>query len=203
MLHTPRINLFLASVLLVAGLSLHGQQAGVSAQQVMSALAGMRSDITLMLDRQKQLSLRIEGLEEEQNRKNEQIRQLEALCNALAQQNQSLETRLAELQKAFEADQRARKDELRNLSKDLTNVIKSSTTPPAPAATIPTNMSIKELKVESGDTLSSIAKAAGCTVAQIMAANPGLKSADDIRVGQVLKIPVAGRQAGCLRDLHF
>ncbi len=193
MLHTPRINLFLASVLLVAGLSLHGQQAGVSAQQVMSALAGMRSDITLMLDRQKQLSLRIEGLEEEQNRKNEQIRQLEALCNALAQQNQSLETRLAELQKAFEADQRARKDELRNLSKDLTNVIKSSTTPPAPAATIPTNMSIKELKVESGDTLSSIAKAAGCTVAQIMAANPGLKSADDIRVGQVLKIPVAGR----------
>lgn len=193
MLHTPRINLFLASALLVAGLSLHGQQAGVSAQQVMSALAGMRSDITLMLDRQKQLSLRIEGLEEEQNRKNEQIRQLEALCNALAQQNQSLETRLAELQKAFESDQRARKDELRNLSKDLTNVIKSSTTPPAPAATIPANMSIKELKVESGDTLSSIAKAAGCTVAQIMAANPGLKSADDIRVGQVLKIPVAGR----------
>ena len=193
MLHTPRINLFLASALLVAGLSLHGQQAGVSAQQVMSALAGMRSDITLMLDRQKQLSLRIEGLEEEQNRKNEQIRQLEALCNALAQQNQSLETRLAELQKAFEADQRARKDELRNLSKDLTNVIKSSTTPPAPAATIPANMSIKELKVESGDTLSSIAKAAGCTVAQIMAANPGLKSADAIRVGQVLKIPVAGR----------
>lgn len=193
MLHTPRINLFLASALLVAGLSLHGQQAGVSAQQVMSALAGMRSDITLMLDRQKQLSLRIEGLEEEQNRKNEQIRQLEALCNALAQQNQSLETRLAELQKAFESDQRARKDELRNLSKDLTNVIKSSTTPPAPAATIPANMSIKELKVESGDTLSSIAKAAGCTVAQIMAANPNLKSADDIRVGQVLKIPVAGR----------
>lgn len=193
MLHTPRINLFLASALLVAGLSLHGQQAGVSAQQVMSALAGMRSDITLMLDRQKQLSLRIEGLEEEQNRKNEQIRQMEALCNALAQQNQSLETRLAELQKAFEADQRARKDELRNLSKDLTNVIKSSTTPPAPAATIPANMSIKELKVESGDTLSSIAKAAGCTVAQIMAANPNLKSADDIRVGQVLKIPVAGR----------
>lgn len=193
MLHTPRINLFLASALLVAGLSLHGQQAGVSAQQVMSALAGMRSDITLMLDRQKQLSLRIEGLEEEQNRKNEQIRQLEALCNALAQQNQSLETRLAELQKAFEADQRARKDELRNLSKDLTNVIKSSTTPPAPAATIPANMSIKELKVESGDTLSSIAKAAGCTVAQIMAANPNLKSADDIRVGQVLKIPVSGR----------
>lgn len=193
MLHTPRINLFLASALLVAGLSLHGQQAGVSAQQVMSALAGMRSDITLMLDRQKQLSLRIEGLEEEQNRKNEQIRQLEALCNALAQQNQSLETRLAELQKAFESDQRARKDELRNLSKDLTNVIKSSTTQPAPAATIPANMSIKELKVESGDTLSSIAKAAGCTVAQIMAANPGLKSADDIRVGQVLKIPVAGR----------
>ncbi len=193
MLHMPRINLFLASALLVAGLSLHGQQAGVSAQQVMSALAGMRSDITLMLDRQKQLSLRIEGLEEEQNRKNEQIRQLEALCNALAQQNQSLETRLAELQKAFEADQRARKDELRNLSKDLTNVIKSSTTQPAPAATIPANMSIKELKVESGDTLSSIAKAAGCTVAQIMAANPNLKSADDIRVGQVLKIPVAGR----------
>lgn len=193
MLHTPRINLFLASALLVAGLSLHGQQAGVSAQQVVSALAGMRSDITLMLDRQKQLSLRIEGLEEEQNRKNEQIRQLEALCNALAQQNQSLETRLAELQKAFEADQRARKDELRNLSKDLTNVIKSSATPPAPAATIPANMSIKELKVESGDTLSSIAKAAGCTVAQIMAANPNLKSADDIRVGQVLKIPVAGR----------
>ena len=42
-------------------------------------------------------------------------------------------------------------------------------------------------KIKSGDTLSSIAKARGTTVAKIMEANPGIKDKNKIRAGAGLK----------------
>jgi LysM repeat protein len=45
------------------------------------------------------------------------------------------------------------------------------------------------VKVKSGDTLSQIAKAKGTTIKAIMAANPSIKNANMIRVGQTIKIP--------------
>jgi LysM repeat protein len=47
----------------------------------------------------------------------------------------------------------------------------------------------KDVTVRSGDTLSDIAKKYSTSVRQMMAANPGIKNADKIRVGQVLKLP--------------
>lgn len=47
----------------------------------------------------------------------------------------------------------------------------------------------KDVTVRSGDTLSDIAKEFNTSVRQMMAANPGIKNADKIRVGQVLKLP--------------
>lgn len=43
--------------------------------------------------------------------------------------------------------------------------------------------------IKSGDTLSQIAKSKGITLKSLMAANPSIKNANRIRVGQSIKIP--------------
>ncbi len=48
------------------------------------------------------------------------------------------------------------------------------------------------VKVKSGDTLSQIAKSKGLTLKSLMAANPGIKNANEIRVGQSIKMPTGG-----------
>ena len=48
------------------------------------------------------------------------------------------------------------------------------------------------VKVKSGDTLSQIAKSKGLTLSALMAANPGIKNANEIRVGQSIKMPTGG-----------
>ena len=57
----------------------------------------------------------------------------------------------------------------------------------------------KDVTVRSGDTLSQIAAKFDVSVRQMMAANPGIKNANQIRVGQVLKLPkelIAGSSVG-------
>ena len=49
--------------------------------------------------------------------------------------------------------------------------------------------------VRSGDTLSQIAKSKGLTLASLMAANPGIKNANQIRVGQKIKMPTGGAKS--------
>ena len=48
------------------------------------------------------------------------------------------------------------------------------------------------MKIKSGDTLSQIAKSKGLTLKSLMAANPGIKNANEIRVGQSIKMPTGG-----------
>lgn len=45
------------------------------------------------------------------------------------------------------------------------------------------------MKVKAGDTLSGIAKKNGTTLKAILAANPNIKNANQIRVGQTIKMP--------------
>ena len=52
------------------------------------------------------------------------------------------------------------------------------------------------VKVKSGDTLSQIAKSKGVTLKSLMAANPGIKNANEIRVGQSIKMPTGGKGRG-------
>ncbi|MGN0867239.1 MAG: LysM peptidoglycan-binding domain-containing protein [Oligosphaeraceae bacterium] len=179
----------LAALLALASLSLQAQQSpsgAISAQQAMQIMAGMREDLNLANARDKQLSLRLDALEEGLSQFTSEISRLRSLCTELAQQNQALETRMAELQKAMEADQKARREEWQSLTKDLSAMVRNAAPAPAPAPNVPT----KELTIMAGDTLSSIAKAAKCTVAELMALNPNLKNADELRVGQVLRVPV-------------
>ncbi len=53
------------------------------------------------------------------------------------------------------------------------------------------------VKVKSGDTLSQIAKSKGMTLKSLLDANPGIKNANMIKVGQSIKIPgvAAGKAA--------
>lgn len=53
------------------------------------------------------------------------------------------------------------------------------------------------VKVKSGDTLSQIAKSKGMTLKSLLDANPGIKNANMIKVGQTIKIPgvAAGKAA--------
>ena len=55
----------------------------------------------------------------------------------------------------------------------------------------------KSHKVKSGDTLSQIAKRHGTTLKALLAANPQIKDANKIRVGQRIKLsrPVKGRKS--------
>ena len=93
----------------------------------------------------------------------------------------------------MENDQKKRQQEDQKLVKELTALIKGnvgskSSTPAKPAY----SGKVFELTVASGDTLSTIAKAAGVSVKEIMEIN-GLKSADKLQVGQVLQIPAKGK----------
>jgi len=47
------------------------------------------------------------------------------------------------------------------------------------------------MKIKSGDTLSAIAKKNGTTIAKLLAANPNIKNANSIQIGQSLTIPKA------------
>ncbi len=51
-------------------------------------------------------------------------------------------------------------------------------------------------KIKSGDTLSQIAKDKGMTLKALLGANPKIKNANSIRVGQTINIPDTGKMAG-------
>ena len=52
------------------------------------------------------------------------------------------------------------------------------------------------MKIKSGDTLSRIAKDKGITLKALLGANPSIKNANQIRVGQTINIPDTGKMAG-------
>ena len=58
----------------------------------------------------------------------------------------------------------------------------------APAKAAPKQTS-GSITIKSGDTLSQIAKKYSTSVRQLMAANPGIKNANQIRVGQKISLP--------------
>ena len=200
----------LVLVLLASSFTLVAQQlspqasGALTAPQVLSTVAGMRADLDQATAENRRLALRCESLEEQLAAQAKTIAELQNLCTALNGQLKALDqqwnSRLAEIQKAINANQKLQQEELQRFMRDVTDAIGKLNTPPppaprtsippAPAATPATPLpegKYIEFKVASGDTLSSIAKAAGTTVAAIKKAN-GLTS-DVIRAGQVLKIP--------------
>ncbi|MBQ4480558.1 MAG: LysM peptidoglycan-binding domain-containing protein [Victivallales bacterium] len=167
-------------------------------QQALSAVAGMQADVNMLRDETTRLKLRVEALEHELAERDQKIARLESLCATQNSQMQTLEKqwseRLAAMESAIAADRVEMQKKLQQLGKDLSNdlaALKKPTTPPdgpAPKTTPSYTGPTRDLKVESGDTVGSIAKMVGCTVQDIVELN-NLRSADSIRVGQILKIP--------------
>ena len=59
----------------------------------------------------------------------------------------------------------------------------------------PSTKTAATYKVKSGDTLSEIAKKRGTTIKKMMAANPSIKNANQIKSGQTLKMPGVAKKA--------
>lgn len=165
-------------------------------QQALAAVAGMQADVNLLKDETTRLNLRIETLEQEIADRDQKIARLESLCAAQSNQMQAQEKqwneRISALQNAIEKDRQNLQKQLQQLGKDLSKDLAAATKAAANANATPKNAytgQTRDFKVESGDTLGSIAKAAGCTVKDLVEIN-NLKSADAIiRVGQILKVP--------------
>jgi len=173
----------------------NGAAGGAQQQKTMAVLAGMRSDLSLAMEENQRLNARIEELEERAAAQDRKIDELQKLCVSLNEriqnQDKASADRMKALQSALEEDQRKRQQEDQKLAKELTTLIKTSAKPAAPPKPAYSGK-VYELTVASGDTLSTIAKAAGVTVKEIMEIN-GLKSADKLQVGQVLQIPAKGK----------
>ena len=75
----------------------------------------------------------------------------------------------------------------RKVAKD--NAAKGTAKKAAPKKAAPKQAAGGSYKIKSGDTLSQIAKSKGITLKSLMAANPSIKNANRIRVGQSIKIP--------------
>ena len=164
-----------------------GSNAATLLQQALSAVAGMKADVNSLQDETRRLNLRLEELERQIAERDQKITRLETLCATQNTQLQSLEKqcndRIAALQTTIEKDRQELQRNILKLGKDLSADLASARTPP------PVTTKYQEFTVQAGDTVGTIAKAAGCSIKEIVELN-NLKSADAIRIGQVLKVPV-------------
>ena len=150
-------------------------------------LAALRADFDALREEQKLLTARILGLEQDNIRKDAQIKELQSLLDDMdkrsADVDQKWRARMMELSATIDKEREARRNELKNFSTIIASEIDKKAAPaPAPAP----NISI--ITVQKGDTLSGIAAAAKTTTAEIKRLN-NLKS-DTIYLGQQLKVPV-------------
>ncbi len=170
----------IVAVLLAASLMTYAQQAG-GASKLQRDIANLQADLDAVRQDERVLIGRIAELEQENQRKDAQIENMQKLLSAMEQ-------RLREFEKSFtkslEAEREARNKQLTQFGKVVTSELEQRGRAQTPTYT----GKYKEFTVEKGDNLSTIAKACGVTVAELKAAN-NLKN-DNIYVGQVLKIPV-------------
>ena len=150
-------------------------------------LAALRADFDALREEQKLLTARILGLEQDNIRKDAQIKELQSLLDDMDKRSADVDNkwraRMTELSATIDKEREARRNELKNFSTIIASEIDKKAAPaPAPA----TNISI--ITVQKGDTLSGIAAAAKTTTAEIKRIN-NLKS-DTIYLGQQLKVPM-------------
>lgn len=180
---------------LTASASLFAQAAQSPAQE----LANMREDYKLLQQTVGNLVLRVEQLEEANNRLARNAAGAEQNYATLTQLN----TAIADLSRDIKAAQAATKSEvlatvgtqMENLAKQTNAALDSVTRArAAPAAPVPTTFSDDFPKdgitytVTAGDTVSRIAQKTGAKVADIVNANK-LADPTKIQVGQVLFVP--------------
>jgi len=155
-----------------------------------------REDSLLLQDDLRRIRARLDYLEQEMNRLSKQVDAAGAdQARGYQSQMQGMTASIEDLQKRIRAVDAARESDKKEivdtLSRRIQEVLKSSAPARSSASSTPRRAVSNEgyeHVVQSGETLSAIAKAYGVSSADIIQAN-GLKSADMLRVGQKLFIP--------------
>lgn len=156
-------------------------------------IANMRADFSVLQEENLKLSMRMEALESQNAAMEAKIQELLGLINALNEQIAAVENgtrdQLAGIRQSVESERLQRQSDMKTMADNVAKQISKTPATTADASNIAGKYSsYVELTVASGDTLSSIAKAAKVPWQDIMAYN-GLTS-ENIRVGQKLKIPM-------------
>ena len=95
--------------------------------------------------------------------------------------------------KAYSSEdaKKARQDQNTTKSKPPAASAKPAATSAKPSATSPKT---KSYTIKKGDTISELAKIYGTTVGRLLKANPSIKDANSIRVGQTIKVNPLSRK---------
>ena len=150
-------------------------------------LAILKADLDSLLEEQKRLTSRIIGLEQDNLRKDEQIKELLSLLAEMdkrfAEVDKNYQAKIGALNDSISKEREARRQDLANFTKVITTEIDKNN-----EANQKQETEFKTIVVQSGDTLSSIAKALKISVAELKKYN-NLKD-DKIFIGQKLQFPV-------------
>ncbi len=158
--------------------------------QVTRELATLKADFRILQEDNQKLQFRVENLEKDSLAKDAQMKELQSLLSVLDGQiavaDKNWSTRMENLKQTMDAERMQRQKQLDTLSTNVATELSRVRQTPTPTTT--PEGKFMEIVIARGDTLSSIANAAGISVRALMQFN-GLKS-DHIREGQTLKIPV-------------
>ncbi len=150
-------------------------------------LAILKADLDSLLEEQKRMTSRIIGLEQDNLRKDEQIKELLSLLAEMdkrfAEVDKNYQAKIGALNDSISKEREARRKDLENFTKVITTEIDKNN-----EANQKQETEFKTIVVQSGDTLSSIAKALKISVAELKKYN-NLKD-DRIFIGQKLQFPV-------------
>jgi LysM repeat protein len=155
-------------------------------------LAALRADFRVLQEENQKLAFRMENLERENLAKDAQLKELQSLLSALdgqvASADKQWSERMENLRRNMDAEREQRRLQLESLSSNVAQELSKVQSKPPTVIPAVSGGKFKEIVIQKGDTLSTIAVATGTTVLQLKQFN-GLQS-DNIRIGQVLKIPV-------------
>jgi len=158
-----------------------------NAIRVNRELAMLKADLDALVEEQKRLTTRIIGLEQDNLRKDEQIKELQSLLTEMdkrfAEVDKSSQARMDALKNSINKEREERHKELKNFTNVITTEIDKNN-----ASGQKQEVEYKVLVVQSGDTLSSIAKTVGISVTELKKINN--LSDDRIFIGQKIKFPV-------------
>jgi LysM repeat protein len=159
-------------------------------RQIRAEFAALKGDLRLLQEDLRNMILRVETLEKENAAKDKQLEELRSMVAALDTQLANVERkgqeRMDSLKKTVDAERHSRQKEMENMSSAIATEIAGVKNQESRKAT--DNSKTVEIEVQSGDTLSTIARQTKTTVKHLMELN-GLKTTD-IRIGQKLKVPL-------------
>lgn len=146
-------------------------------------LAGFKADVDSLMEKQKMLEARIMGLEQDNMRKDAQIKELQSLLadmdKRFVEVDKGWRARMSDLSSTIDSERKQRMREMETIVSEMDKKSAVSATP---------HEDFIIFEVQQGDTLGAIANQAKVSVAEIKKLNK--MTSDKIYVKQKLKIPV-------------